>query len=123
MMKETRINLSPIDDLFTTEEQRQDNKLERVREIAINELQPFNNHPFRVKNDEEMKHLCDSIRKYGILTPLMARPKNGGGYEIVSGHRRKAAAEILGLDKLPVIVRDMTDDESVILMVDSNIQR
>lgn len=123
MKKETKINLSPIDDLFTTEEQRQDDKLERVQEIAINELQPFNNHPFQVKNDEEMKHLCDSIREYGILTPLMARPKNGGGYEIVSGHRRKAAAEMLGMDKLPVIVRDMTDDESVILMVDSNIQR
>jgi len=98
-------------------------KLERVQEIAICELQPFRNHPFQVKSDEEMKRLCDSIREYGILTPLMARPKDGGGYEIVSGHRRKAAAEILGLGKLPVLVRDMTDDEAVLLMVDSNIQR
>lgn len=116
-------NLSQLEELFTTEEQRQDNKLERVREIAIDELQPFKNHPFQVKNDEELKRLCDSISEYGILTPLMARPKDGGGYEIVSGHRRKAAAEIVGMDKLPVLVRDMTDDEAVILMVDSNIQR
>lgn len=98
-------------------------KLERVQEIAIYELKPFRNHPFQVKNDEEMNCLCDSIREFGILTPLMARPKDGGGYEVISGHRRKAAAEILGLDKLPVLVRDMTDDEAVLLMVDSNIQR
>jgi len=98
-------------------------KKERVQEIAICELQPFRNHPFQVKNDEEMKRLCDSIREYGILTPLMVRPKVGGGYEIISGHRRKAAAEMLGMDKLPVIVRNMTDDEAVLLMVDSNIQR
>lgn len=123
MKKDYKINLSPLDELFTTEEQRQDNKLERVREIAIDELKPFNNHPFQVKNDEEMKRLCDSISEYGVLTPLMARPKDGGGYEIVSGHRRKAAAEMLGMDNLPVLVRDMTDDEAVILMVDSNIQR
>lgn len=123
MKKDSKIILSPLDELFTTEEQRQDNKLERVQEIAIDELQPFNNHPFQVKNDEEMKRLCDSIREYGVLTPLIARPKDGGGYEIVSGHRRKAAAEMVGLDKLPVIIRDMTDDESVILMADSNIQR
>ena len=127
MKRDVKINLSSnisrLDELFTTEEQRQENKLEHVREIAINELQPFRNHPFQVKNDEEMKRLCDSIREYGILTPLMARPKGDGSYEIVSGHRRKAAAEIIGVDKLPVIVRDMTDDESVILMVDSNIQR
>ncbi len=123
MKKDIKISLSPLDQLFTTEEQRQDDKLERIREIAIDELQPFKNHPFQVKNDEEMKHLCDSIREYGILTPLMARPKGDGSYEIVSGHRRKAAAEIVGMDKLPVIVRDMTDDEAVLLMVDSNIQR
>lgn len=123
MKKDSKINLSPLDELFTTEEQRQDNKLERVREITIDELQPFNNHPFQVKHDEEMKRLCASISEYGVLTPLMARPKDGSGYEIVSGHRRKAAAEILGMDKLPVLVRDMTDDEAVILMVDSNIQR
>ncbi len=98
-------------------------KMEHVQEIAANELQPFNNHPFQVKNDDEMKRLCESISEYGILTPLIARPKDGGCYEIVSGHRRKAAAEMVGLDKLPVLVRDMTDDEAVLLMVDSNIQR
>ena len=123
MKRDLKISLPSVDELFTTEEQRQEKKLESVQEIAANELQPFRNHPFQVKNDEEMKRLCDSIREYGILTPLMARPKGGGGYEIVSGHRRKAAAEMVGMDKLPVIVRDMTDDESVILMVDSNIQR
>lgn len=123
MKRDVKINLPSIDELFTTEEKRQENKLERVREIAINELQPFRNHPFQVKNHEAMKCLCDSICEYGILTPLMARPKEDGGYEIVSGHRRKAAAEMIGLDKLPVIVRDMNDDESVLLMVDSNIQR
>lgn len=126
MKKDTKINLSSnlwqLEELFTTEAQRQDNKLERVWEIAIDELQLFKGHPFQVKNDEEMKRLCDSISEYGILTPLMARPKDGG-YEIVSGHRRKAAAEMIGMDKLPVLVRDMTDDEAVILMVDSNIQR
>jgi ParB family chromosome partitioning protein len=123
LKKDSKVNLTSLDELFTTEEERQDNKLERVKEIAINEFQPFKNHPFQVKNDEEMKRLCVSISEYGILTPLMARPKEGGGYEIVSGHRRKAAAEILGLTKLPVLVRDMTDDEAVILMIDSNIQR
>jgi len=123
MKKDSKINASPLVKMFTTEEQRQDKKLECVQEIAANELQPFNNHPFQVKNDEDMKRLCDSISEYGILTPLIARPKDGGDYEIVSGHRRKAAAEILGLDKLPVLVHDMTDDEAVILMIDSNIQR
>lgn len=120
---EIKLSTKSLDQLFTTEEQRQDDKLERIREIAIDELQPFKNHPFQVKNDEEMKRLCDSISEYGILTPLIARPKDGGGYEIISGHRRKAAAEMLGMDKLPVIVRDMTDDEAVIMMVDGNIQR
>ena len=95
---------------------------EQVREIAVAELHGFKEHPFQVKNDESLQELCDSIQKYGVLSPLLARPTEDG-YEIVSGHRRKAAALSLGLDKLPVLVRDMTDDEAVILMVDSNIQR
>jgi ParB family chromosome partitioning protein len=123
MKKDSKVSLTSLDELFTTEDERQENKLERVKEILIDELQSFKNHPFQVKNDEEMKRLCDSISEYGILTPLMARQKEGGDYEIVSGHRRKAAAEMLGLAKLPVLVRDMTDDEAVILMIDSNIQR
>ena len=95
---------------------------EQVREIAVTALHGFKDHPFQVKDDESFQELCDSIQKYGVLSPLLARPTEDG-YEIVSGHRRKAAALSLGLDKLPVLVRDMTDDEAVILMVDSNIQR
>ena len=95
---------------------------EQVQEIRINELHPFRNHPFHVKDDESMQALCDSIREYGVLSPLLARP-TGEGYEIVSGHRRRSAALKLGLEKLPVLVREMTDDEAIILMVDSNIQR
>lgn len=118
-----RFTLKSVDDIFSTQEMRDDEKLERVREIAPEELSPFKNHPFKVQMDEEMEKLCTSIKDYGILTPLMARPLEDGGYELVSGHRRKAAAEILGIEKLPVLVRDMTDDEATILMVDSNIQR
>lgn len=95
---------------------------EQVQEIRITELHPFRNHPFHVKDDESMQALCDSIREYGVLSPLLARP-TGEGYEIVSGHRRRSAALKLGLEKLPVLVREMTDDEAIILMVDSNIQR
>lgn len=95
---------------------------EQVQEIRIDQLRGFQGHPFQVKDNEEMQTLCDSIREYGVLSPLLARPA-GEGYEIISGHRRKAAALKLGMDKLPVLVRDMTDDEAVILMVDSNIQR
>ena len=95
---------------------------EQVQEIRIGQLRGFKDHPFQVKDNEELQALCDSIREYGVLSPLLARP-TGDGYEIISGHRRKAAALKLGLDKLPVLVRDMTDDEAVILMVDSNIQR
>ena len=95
---------------------------EQVVDISVSELHPFQNHPFYVRDDESMQTLCDSIREYGVLSPLLARPI-GEGYELVSGHRRRAAAMKLGLDKLPVLVRDMTDDEAVILMVDSNIQR
>ena len=118
-----RFTLKSVDDIFSTQEMRDEEKLERVREIAPDELSPFKDHPFKVQMDEEMEKLCTSIKDYGILTPLMARPLEDGGYELVSGHRRKAAAEVLGIEKLPVLVRDMTDDEATILMVDSNIQR
>ncbi len=122
MNKKLELPLSSFDDRFSTEDQRQEQKLERVQEIQVVELKPFQNHPFKVQQDEEMDKLCRSMKEYGVLSPLMARPVEGG-YEIVSGHRRKVAAELLGMEKLPVLVRDMTDDEAVILMVDSNIQR
>jgi len=109
--------------LFSTEETRQDAKLERVLQIAPDKLHPFRDHPFQVNHDAELQKLTDSIRDSGIMSPLIARPRADGGYELISGHRRKAAAEILGMDKLSVLVRDMTDDEAVIFMVDSNIQR
>jgi len=123
MSKELKLNLPSATDLFSTEETRQDAKLERVLQIAPEELNPFRDHPFQVNHDAELQKLIDSIRDSGIMSPLIARPRADGGYELISGHRRKAAAEILGIDKLPVLVRDMTDDEAVILMVDSNIQR
>lgn len=123
MSKKLDLPLTALDELFTTEEQRQEENLERVREIPVTELKPFQNHPFKVSQDDEMNRLCESIKEYGVLSPLMARPLPGGGYEIVSGHRRKIAAELLGMEKLPVLVREMSDDEAVILMVDSNIQR
>jgi len=118
-----RFTLKSVDDIFSTQEMRDEEKLERVREISPEELSPFKDHPFKVQMDDEMEKLCASIKDYSILTPLMARPLEAGGYELVSGHRRKAAAEVLGIEKLPVLVRDMTDDEATILMVDSNIQR
>lgn len=123
MSKKLDLPLTSLDELFTTEEQRQEDKLEHVQEIPVTELKPFQNHPFKVLQDEEMQRLCESIKEYGVLSPLIARPLPSGGYEIVSGHRRKIAAEMLGIEKLPVLVREMTDDEAVILMVDSNIQR
>lgn len=123
MSKKLDLPLTSLDELFTTEEQRQEDKLERVQEIPVTELKPFQNHPFKVLQGEEMDRLCESIREYGVLSPLMARSLKNGGYEIISGHRRKIAAELLGMEKLPVLVREMTDDEAVILMVDSNIQR
>jgi ParB family chromosome partitioning protein len=115
--------MSSVDELFSTEDQRREEKLERVQEIAISDLHPFPSHPFQLNKDEAQQKLCESIKERGVLTPLMARPRADGGYEIISGHRRKAACELLGMDKLPVLVRDLTDDESTILMVDSNIQR
>lgn len=120
--RNTDFTLTKLDDLFTTQEQRDDVKRERVQNIPLCELHPFKNHPFKVQNDEEMKRMIESIKKVGAITPAVARPINGG-YEIISGHRRLAAYQELGLETMPVIVRDMTDDEAVIAMVDANLQR
>lgn len=120
--RNTDFNLTKLDDLFTTQEQRDDANLERIQNIPLGELHPFKNHPFKVQNDEEMKRMIESIKKVGAITPAVARPISGG-YEIISGHRRLAAYQELGLETMPVIVRDMTDDEAVIAMVDANLQR
>ena len=121
--KGANISLSSYDDIFETDESRADNQLERVQKIPISELKPFQNHPFKVVDDEAMLRTTESIAQFGVLTPLIARPLEEGGYEIISGHRRVHAAEAAGLTEVPVIVRDMTDDEAVVLMVDSNLQR
>ncbi len=115
--------LAGVDDLFTTEEDRQDAKLEKVCEISVDELVPFKNHPFKVVDDESMLRTVESVAQYGVLTPLIARPAGKGRYELISGHRRKHAAELAGLKEVPVIVREMDDDAATILMVDSNLQR
>ena len=121
--RNTDFTLTKLDDLFTTQEQRDNAKLERVQNIPLCELHPFKDHPFKVQNDEEMKRMIDSIKKVGAITPAVARPLNSGEYEIISGHRRLAAYQELGLETMPVIVREMTDDEAVIAMVDANLQR
>lgn len=115
--------LKGLDDLFSTEENRQEEQREQVQQIPIDELHPFTNHPFKVLDDEAMTRTVESIAQYGVLAPLIARPRPKGGYEIISGHRRQYAAKLAGLDTLPVIVRQMSDDAAVILMVDSNLQR
>ena len=115
--------LKGLDDLFSTEENRQEEQREQVQQIPIDELYPFTNHPFKVLDDEAMTRTVESIAQYGVLAPLIARPRPEGGYEIISGHRRQYAAKLAGLDTLPVIVRQMSDDAAVILMVDSNLQR
>ena len=116
--------LKGLDDLFSTEENRQEEQREQVQQIPIDELHPFTNHPFKVLDDEAMTLTVESIAQYGVLAPLIARPRpDGDGYEIISGHRRQYAARLAGLDTLPVIVRQMSDDAAVILMVDSNLQR
>ena len=112
-----------LDELFSSQEERDDAKLERVKEIPLNELHPFKDHPFKIQNDEEMKRLMESIQKFGTLTPALARPLSEGGYELISGHRRLAACQVLGIETMPVIVRNMSDDEAVIAMVDANLQR
>ena len=116
--------LKGLDDLFSTEENRQEEQQEQVRQIPIDDLHPFTNHPFKVLDDEAMTRTVESIAQYGVLAPLIARPRpDGDGYEIISGHRRQDAAKLAGLETLPVIVRQMSDDAAVILMVDSNLQR
>ena len=116
--------LKGLDDLFSTEENRQEEQREQVQQIPIDDLHPFTNHPFKVLDDEAMTRTVESIAQYGVLSPLIARPRpDGDGYEIISGHRRQYAAKLAGLDTLPVIVRQMSDDAAVILMVDSNLQR
>ena len=121
------VKLASVDDLFTTEENRQEiqaeAKREKVQMIPLSELHPFRNHPFKVKDDEAMANTVDSVRQYGVLVPAIARPLESGGYELVSGHRRRHASELAGLTEMPVIVRDLDDDAATIIMVDSNLQR
>ena len=122
-MRKTDFTLPTLDDLFTTQEMRDDAKLERVQNIPLSELHPFKDHPFKVQNNEEMERMIESIRKVGAITPALARPLPDGGYELISGHRRLAACQVLGIETMPVIVREMSDDEAVIAMVDANLQR
>ena len=117
------VSLKGADDIFSTEESRQEQQREQVQQIPIGELFPFKNHPFKVLDDESMQRTVESVEQYGALSPLIARPRPEGGYEIISGHRRQHAAQLAGLDALPVIVRQMDDDAAVLLMVDSNLQR
>ena len=115
--------LPTLDELFTTQAERDDAKLERVKNIPLAELHPFKNHPFKILNNEEMERMIESICKVGTITPALARPMPDGGYELISGHRRLAACQVLGIETMPVIVREMSDDEAVIAMVDANLQR
>ena len=117
------VSLKGADDIFSTEESQQEQQREQVQQIPIGELFPFKNHPFKVLDDESMQRTVESVEQYGVLSPLIARPRPEGGYEIISGHRRQHAAQLAGLDTLPVIVRNMDDDAAVLLMVDSNLQR
>ena len=115
--------MNSLDELFSSQEERDDAKLERVKDIPLTELHPFKDHPFKIQNDDEMKRLIESIQKFGTLTPALARPLPEGGYELISGHRRLAACQVLGIETMPVIVREMSDDEAAIAMVDANLQR
>ena len=121
--RKSDFTLPTLDDLFTTQAERDDAKLERVKNIPLDELHPFKNHPFKILNNEEMERMIESIRKVGTITPALARPLPDGGYELISGHRRLAACQALGIETMPVIVREMSDDEAVIAMVDANLQR
>ena len=122
-MRKSDFTLPKLDDLFTTQEMRDDAKLERVQNIPLSKLHPFKDHPFKVQNNEEMERMIESIRKVGAITPALARPLPDGGYELISGHRRLAACQVVGIETMPVIVREMSDDEAVIAMVDANLQR
>lgn len=119
----SNIKLPSLDNLFSTEEERQEAKLEKVQNIPLSELYPFKNHPFHVRDDEEMDKMVDSIKEYGVMTPAIARPRPEGGYELISGHRRHHGAQRAGMETIPCIVREMDDDTAIILMVDSNCQR
>ena len=121
--KGANISLSSYDDIFETDTSRNEAKQERVQEIQLSELHPFEGHPFKVVDDEEMQKTVESVRDFGVLTPAIARPDPDGGYEIISGHRRHRASELAGKDTMPVIVREMDDDAAIILMVDANLQR
>lgn len=112
-----------LEDLFSTQAERDDAKLERVKDIPLYELRPFKNHPFKIQNNDEMNQLIESVKKFGTITPALARPLPEGGYELISGHRRLAACQVLGIETMPVIIREMTDDEAVIAMADANLQR
>ena len=118
-----KIELASVDDLFSTDESRQEEQLEKIQEIPLSELHPFKDHPFKVKDDDAMIETADSIKKYGVLVPAIARPLPDGGYELVAGHRRRRASELAGKETMPVIVRDLDDDAATIIMVDSNLQR
>ena len=122
-IRKSDFTLPTLDDLFTTQAERDDAKLERVKNIPLDKLHPFKNHPFKILNNEEMERMIESIRKVGTITPALARPLPDGGYELISGHRRLAACQVLGIETMPVIVREMSDDEAVIAMVDANLQR
>lgn len=121
--RKSDFTLPTLDDLFTTQAERDDAKLERVKNIPLDKLHPFKNHPFKILNNEEMERMIESMRKVGTITPALARPLPDGEYELISGHRRLAACQVLGIETMPVIVREMSDDEAVIAMVDANLQR
>ena len=121
--RKSDFTLTTLDDLFTTQEMRDEAKLEKVQNIALEDLQPFENHPYKVADDEEMKQMIESIERVGTISPALARPLDNGKYELISGHRRMAACKALGLETMPVIIRDMSDDEAVITMADANLQR
>jgi len=121
--KEKNLNLTSYDDIFKTEESREDAQREKIIEIPLKDLHPFKNHPFKVKDDESMLETAESIKEHGVLVPAIARPREDGGYEPIAGHRRKRASELAGIDTLPIIIRNLDDDEATIIMVDSNIQR
>lgn len=121
--KEIKMKLPSVDNLFTTQEQRDEEKRENVRDIAIAEISDFPNHPFKVKTDEKMLEMVESVKEHGVLMPALVRPKPEGGYEMVAGHRRKMASELVGKEDMPCLVRSLSDDEAVLIMVDSNLQR
>lgn len=123
MAKELKLNLPPADDLFTTQEERDDAKRERVIDLPLHEIHDFPNHPFKVRMDDDMLEMAESVKKYGVLVPGLVRPRDGGGYEMVAGHRRKMASGLAEHGTMPCLIRDLTDDEAVIIMVDSNLQR